>query len=229
MFTVDSNLYFFPFCIAHSGWLAQGLQRADSLICGTFCVFIATSFWAITLILFAIWFVYLSLCTVIWLSRWLGKIVYWLINVVINAITNGIWVVRIILVWISGCVYRLVVVIMRLLYHRWPDLHITLRMLSAWSIHEFGEPFVCTFCVYLGVLTTSFLPSAMLLHTSPAAFLGVTISPLVAFAIAARVFDTRAFRRWRSSRAQLGVRVLRAYSDGLIWVRWLRRHEQIAV
>ncbi len=96
------------------------------------------------------------------------------------------------------------------------------------AILEFGEPFVCTFCVYLGVMTTSFLPSALLLPLWSAALVGVTLSPLVAFAVAARVFDTRAYRRWRSSRARLGVRMLRAYSDGLIWALWLRRRERMA-
>jgi len=56
------------------------------------------------------------------------------------------------------------------------------------------------------------------------ALLGLALSPLAAFAIAARVFDTRAYRRWLSgARMWLGARLLRAYSDGRTWGVWLRQ------
>jgi hypothetical protein len=56
------------------------------------------------------------------------------------------------------------------------------------------------------------------------ALLGLALSPLAAFAIAARVFDIRAYRRWQSgARTRLGARLLRAYSDGRTWGAWLRQ------
>ncbi len=63
-----------------------------------------------------------------------------------------------------------------------------------------------------------------------AALLGLALSPLAAFAIAARVFNIRAYRRWQSgTRTRLGAWLLRAYSDGLTWGAWLRQRRAHAL
>lgn len=221
MGTVANGLHF---QLVRSTSLALGLSRIEHFLCAALCVAVATVFWAIALS----WCAYQSLRAALWLLGLLWRTVTWPIEVVVIVTSRGVWIFWVVLVWIGGRLYRLVVATARLLRRLWSDQQAALRLFGVWVILEFGESFVCTFCVYLGVLTTSFLPSAILLYLSPAALVGVTLSPLVAFAIAARVFDTRAYRRWRSSHARIGVRVLRAYSDGLIWALWLRRRERLA-
>jgi len=62
------------------------------------------------------------------------------------------------------------------------------------------------------------------------ALFGLALPPLAAFAIAARVFDIRAYRRWQSgTRTRLGARLVRAYSDGLTWGAWLRQRRAHAL
>jgi hypothetical protein len=98
-----------------------------------------------------------------------------------------------------------------------------LRRIVVWTIREFGEPAVCAVCVYLGVLSTSTLPLVLFAPVELATITTVTLSPLAAFAVAARVFDSRAYRRWQQGhRSRLGARLLRSFSDGVTWVLWLR-------
>ena len=214
--------------LVRSPKLARRLNNAERFLRAALCAAITTIFWTIALLCFAAWCAYKGMRAVLWLLGLLWLIIIWPIEVVVIVTSKGMWLVWIVLIWIGGRVYRLVVATALLLRRSWVGLRVGLRFFGAWAVLEFGEPFVCTFCVYMGVMTTSFLPATLLLPLWSAALVGVTLSPLVAFAIAARVFDTRAYRRWRSSRARLGVRVLRAYSDGLIWALWLRRRERMA-
>lgn len=96
------------------------------------------------------------------------------------------------------------------------------RRLSLWIKRNFGTSLPCCICVYFGVLSTNSLPITVLAlfinipHSIP-----TTISPLAAVAIAALVVDKRAYQRWKGARrAEMGIRMLRAYTDGLLWMRW---------
>jgi hypothetical protein len=88
-----------------------------------------------------------------------------------------------------------------------------------WMCREFWEPTLCFCCVYLGVLSTMLLPS-----TLAPTLAGIALSPLAAIPVAVIVVDARAHKRWRASeRARLGMRLLRACSDGILWWCWWRK------
>jgi hypothetical protein len=68
------------------------------------------------------------------------------------------------------------------------------------------------------VLCSMLLPAALL--PMPAQ---VVLTPFAALPIAVFVVDRRAYRRWHGAiRAPLGVRLLRACSDGVLWWCWWR-------
>jgi hypothetical protein len=96
--------------------------------------------------------------------------------------------------WRGGCLWRL-------------------RATASWAAHELGEPALCFACVYAGVLSITLLPGGLLaLLYGP----GLLISPLAALPLALRVFDRRAYARWRAGRrGALLARMLRACSDGV--------------
>jgi hypothetical protein len=227
---MNTNDYTLQLMLVRLPVLAMSLRRIESVLCGALCAVIATIFWIIAVLCFAIWCLYKITGGMLWLIKVFWRVVTWPVEVVVVAAADGIWLVWVVLVWIGSRLYRLVVATARLLRRTGVQLRLALHSLGAWSVREFGEPLICLFCVYLGVLSTSFLPATLLLRLSPAALVGLIFSPLAAFAITARVFDIRAYRRWRSGgRSRLGVRVLRAYSDGLIWAMWLRRRQRAAV
>jgi hypothetical protein len=90
---------------------------------------------------------------------------------------------------------------------------------------EFGEPGLCFVCTWLGVVSSTALPTTLLWPVLPASLVttGVVLSPVATFAVAALVFDIRAWHRWYMRRYMpLGVRLLASYSDGVMWLRWLR-------
>jgi hypothetical protein len=94
------------------------------------------------------------------------------------------------------------------------------RRAGAWAVRELGSLSLCVVCVYLGIMSTLWLPPTLLL------LVGGSVTPghitwLMAIPITIVVCDRRAYGRWRSShRAPLGVRMLRALSDGVTWWRW---------
>lgn len=92
-----------------------------------------------------------------------------------------------------------------------------------WTLRELGDPFACYGCVAVGVLgTTTFPASLMSLLGMPGLTLAA-LTPLAALFLAGRVFDTRAYARWRARRnAPLAARMIAAVSDGLTWPRWWR-------
>lgn len=96
------------------------------------------------------------------------------------------------------------------------------KRLSSWLQRNFGNSAPCCLCVYFGVLSTNSLPITVLaLFIDIPNSIPITISPLAAVTIAALVVDKRAYQRWnRSRRAEMGLRMLRAYADGLLWMRW---------
>lgn len=97
-----------------------------------------------------------------------------------------------------------------------------LRGRLPWAWREFGDPLLCMLCTYVGVLSASTCPLAMLAYIYPSAVIGVALSPLAAWIVATLVFDCRAYQRWQNGRRhRLGVRLLRSYSDGLLWPYWL--------
>lgn len=101
-----------------------------------------------------------------------------------------------------------------------------LRRVALWLRRELGDTLLCGAAIYLGVLSSTLAPAAALslLPWETLRLAGLVISPLAALPLAALVFDTRAWMRWRSaSRAPLGTRLLRAYSDGILWPRYFRR------
>src|SRR5262245_38267673 len=91
---------------------------------------------------------------------------------------------------------------------------------------EFGEPSLCLACTWLGVVSSLALPTTLLLllFSSSLISTGVMLSPLATFVVTVRVFDARAWRRWQSSqRTLIVVRIVRAYNDGILWLRWWAR------
>lgn len=143
---------------------------------------------------------------------------------------------RTIVIWVWCCSKRNAVQMLHTLRR---SVHLFLegsRKIVRWGLRELGEPWLCAGCVYLGVISTALLPAtlltALLSATVPVNLLpthilpgtiSLAISPLAALPIAARVFDIRAYDRWRIARRDpLGVRMLRAYSDGVDWLRWWR-------
>jgi len=50
---------------------------------------------------------------------------------------------------------------------------------------------------------------------------GAVLTPIAGLAIAIRIFDVRSYTRWQWGRAApLGVRMVRACSDGMSWPLW---------
>jgi hypothetical protein len=89
------------------------------------------------------------------------------------------------------------------------------------------EPLVCFFCTYLGVISTIAWTSSMLPLADTTTILVSTLSPVGSIAVTARVYDVRSHNRWEQQSDQpLIVRMLRAYSDGVMWLRWLRKREE---
>lgn len=105
----------------------------------------------------------------------------------------------------------------------------------AWTRREIGAPLLCYACIALGVESTTLLPLSTLLYLTSGNLTGVNmpqlagfvLTPAIALMIAALVFDTRSYDRWRSSsRTPLLARMLRAFCDGVCWPRWLLRRRR---
>jgi hypothetical protein len=221
---MNTNAYKLQLMLVRPPALALSLRRAEEILCAGLCAIVTTIFWAIALICFVVWCIYKIVRGMIWISGVLWRVITWPIEILVIVMAEGVWLVWVVLVWVGGRLYRLVVATARLLRRLWDVLQLVLRMLSIWAIREFGDSMVCACCVYLGVLSTGLLPTVLLAHVAPVVLVGLVLSPLTAFAITARVFDNRAYRRWQSNaRTRLGVRLLRAYSDGLTWGAWLRQ------
>jgi len=93
-------------------------------------------------------------------------------------------------------------------------------LIGSWLVKELADPGLCFLCVYLGVVSTTLLPTTAIYFLQLPTISGLFLSPLASIPIAIRVFDRRAYRRWHnSSKAVLGVRMLRACSDGIQWAR----------
>ena len=192
--------------------LTAALRRADILLCAILCGVVHIVCWLIAVVCFVVWCGYQLIRGLLWLIERVSMMCDYIVGIV--------WVI---IVWFGGRFIRIMIVLLRLLHYLGQALRRGVGALIHWAIREFGEPMVCTACVYLGVLSTSILPLVIALQLAPAAVAGLVISPLAAFVVAARVFDTRAYSRWqRGARARLGARVLRAYSDGVTWGAWLR-------
>lgn len=96
-------------------------------------------------------------------------------------------------------------------------IHISIR----WCGREFGAPVLCFICVYIGVLSTMLLPGVLVPATD-----GIVLSPVAALPLAILVVDIRAYKRWHGSKqTRMGIRMLRACSDGITWwcVWWRSR------
>jgi hypothetical protein len=86
----------------------------------------------------------------------------------------------------------------------------------------------CLACTLSGVLLTTTLPAVLIGQYVPIALVGAALSPLAALTVAIRVFDVRAYSRWQAGQAKpLGVRMLRACSDGITWPLWWWRRAQV--
>lgn len=105
----------------------------------------------------------------------------------------------------------------------------------SWTRREIGAPLLCYACIALGVESTTLLPLSTLLYLTSGNLTGVNmpqlagfvLTPAIALMIAALVFDTRSYDRWRSSsRTPLLARMLRAFCDGVCWPRWLLRRRR---
>lgn len=200
------------YVLVHPPALARTLQRMEAIVCAMLHSLVHIVFGAIAVFCFIVWCFYCLGCVLLWSVR--GAIMFCMYTVVI------IWLV---VVWIGGQIRRLYVVLLRALSHLGAGVRWIVRIVALWALREFGEAVICTLCVYLGVLSTSVLPLALMLQIVPLATVSLVLSPFAAFVVAARVFDTHAYRRWqRGGRGRLGARLLRAYSDGITWAWWLR-------
>ncbi len=106
----------------------------------------------------------------------------------------------------------------------------------SWMRREIGVPLFCYGCIALGVESTTLLPFSTLLYLTTGSLTGVNmpqlaglvLTPAIALVLAALVFDARGYERWRTScRTPLLARMLRAFSDGVCWPRWVlprRKH-----
>lgn len=149
----------------------------------------------------------------------LGVRCLWRVQTLATAVNDVIWVL---IVWVDGRFQRVILRLRRMLRQLLSWGRVLVRAAVFWGLREFSDPVVCAGCVYLGVMSSSALPLAVLLHIMPLPLVGVVLSPLAAFAITTRVFDTRAYLRWqRGARGRLGARLLRAYSDGVMWWLWI--------
>lgn len=116
-------------------------------------------------------------------------------------------------------------VVCRILIGFWTkciDLLPLVRRLGLWIKRNFGKSLPCYLYVYLGVLSTNSLPITVLaLFIDIPNSISITISPIAALAIAALVVDKRAYERWKGARrAEMGIRMIQAFVDGLLWIRW---------
>jgi hypothetical protein len=209
---MGSALFSFRVRLVSSPRLAAVLDRIESFMCAALYSIVSILCWLIAIGYFASWCCYPFIQGLIWILDQGGQVRIYIVGVV--------WVI---LVWLGTHFTRIVILLLRGLRHLGRALRRAVHAVIRWTIREFGDPVVCAACVYFGVLSTSLLPMALVLQLAPAAVVGLVLSPLAAFVITARVFDTRAYGRWqRSARARLGARVLRAYSDGVTWGAWLR-------
>jgi hypothetical protein len=171
-------------------------------------------------------------------ARWFGRALIWagvviwrglrsiiaVYTALISVALATLWVLWIVIVWIQGVIYKIVIIVVR-----WIDvlggwIWRGARRMGRWVLWEFSEPAACLTCVTLGVISANALPTLVLLEISPLSWVNMTFPPLAIAAIAARVFDVRAYRRWcGSTKSRLGSRMLRAYSDGAMWPLLLRR------
>ena len=100
--------------------------------------------------------------------------------------------------------------------HRW----------GRWLLREIFEPWFVVTLVYIGVMSSILLPQAILIGIFGAGVgtIGVVITPAAALPLSIVVYDRHAYLRWTASqRAPLATRMLRAVSDGVQWVLFLRR------
>lgn len=221
---MNSGTYALQDAIVRSPVLTSYMRRSEVWICGALCSMVHIVFWVIALLWFTIWGLWRIGCGLVWLLKLIWRVANRLLKDIVYVVTVLGWIIWVILVWIGGVLYRIVVVLICCLRAIGLWLWHTGRATGWWTLREFGEPAVCAFFVYLGVLSTSLLPSALLLQFAPSVLIGLALPPLAAFVIAVRVFDNRAYRRWQSAnRVRLGARLLRAYSDGVMWSVWLRR------
>jgi hypothetical protein len=96
---------------------------------------------------------------------------------------------------------------------------------SSWIQHEFGTIVLCFICVYFGVISTTWLSPILLAHMYFPEMSGLMISPLAAIPITILVCTLRAYPRWHAaSSTPLGVRMMRACSDGVTWPFWCWRN-----
>lgn len=100
----------------------------------------------------------------------------------------------------------------------------------ATRIYREDNAYLCLACVYAGIVSTMLLPVSIVATLQPASFLLLTPSPLAAIPLAILVFDNRAYRRWRAnSKSPLGVKLIRACSDGITWFRWLKASNKASI
>jgi len=162
-----------------------------------------------------------------WVGAWLWRVLRFVVSVyrsIISVTLAVVWVFLIMIVWLGGAIYQIVVVVVRRLGALAGWIWGGTRRMGRWALKEFSEPVTCLTCVTMGVISANALPTLVLLEISPLEWINMTFPPLAIAAIAARVFDMRAYRRWRGDvRAQLGTRMLRAYSDGAMWPLLLRQ------
>lgn len=166
---------------------------------------------------------------VVWCAYQLVYSLLWLSVRAFMACAYSVGVVWVVLLWNGARFVRVVILVLRALRRLGGALRCTLYVLIVSTVRVFGEPALCAACVYLGVLSASALPLA--LHAAPMPAGELALAPLAAMAITARIFDVRAYGRWqRGARTRLGARMLRAYSDGVMWSAWIlmpqaeRRH-----
>lgn len=100
----------------------------------------------------------------------------------------------------------------------WPHLGLA----GSWTLREIVDPATCYLCIVLGVHSTTFVPASMLPLLNLGENLTAALSVPVTFIIAGVIFDRQAYARWRASgRIPLLARMLRAFSDGVLWpLRW---------
>lgn len=95
---------------------------------------------------------------------------------------------------------------------------------ARWAHRELKDPVLCYLCVLVGVMSSTAIPTALIVQQMHLGFLPPALSPFAIGAIAAVVCDRRALRRWKRARkARLGDRIIHAYSDGVCWLFWWRR------
>jgi len=106
---MKSNTYSLKLSLVRPSHLASALRHAENLLCSMLCTAVAAIFWTIAIACFAAWCLYQTARGTLWLLRVLWRGLTWPIEIVIVVTTEGIWLVWVILVWIGGRIYRLVV------------------------------------------------------------------------------------------------------------------------